>query len=400
MSILTVCELTRYIKRVFDNEPRMCSVFVQGEISNFKQHYSGHCYFTLKDNEAIIKAVMFKSRAQFLKFTPCNGLKVVAGGRVTVYERDGQYQLYVEHLMPQGVGELSIAYTELKAKLEQEGLFDVARKRQLPLIPRAVGIITSLTGAAVRDILTVAKRRHRGIPLFIHPVQVQGEEAPSQICYAIEFFNKLGNVDVIILGRGGGSIEELWAFNDERVIRAIAGSAIPIVSAVGHQTDFTLADFAADVRAATPSQAAEIVVPDAKELSRYVLSLKSAVDTAIVNIIKKKRLKLQLCLESRSLTCPMEFVSIRQQLVDNCIQRLLQATQKLFEAKTQQFKLITGKLAVLNPLAVLERGYSIVESDERVIIKRAADVVIGQEIKIIMHQGIIKAKVINMGDLS
>lgn len=397
MSILSVGDLTRYIKVVFDQDVKLTSVFVRGEISNFKQHYSGHCYFTLKDNEAVIKAVMFKSKAQYLKFVPNNGLKVVAGGRVAIYERDGQYQLYVEQLMPQGIGELSLAYAQLKEKLEREGLFDQDRKRELPLLPGAVGIITSPTGAAIRDILTVAQRRHPGIQLILYPVQVQGTEAPVQICNALKIFNQLKNIDVIIIGRGGGSIEELWSFNDERVVRAVANSLIPTVSAVGHQTDFTLADFAADVRAATPSQAAEIVIPDAKELSRYVLSLQNAVGSAMLNTLKKKRIKLEHCLDSRVFTCPRDLIADRQQHLDNQMQRLLHATNKIFTAKNQQFKLATEKLTVLNPLAVLSRGYSIVETTEKVVVRRASDLAIDQEIEIVMHQGQIRAKVTSTG---
>ncbi|MGI6093297.1 MAG: exodeoxyribonuclease VII large subunit [Veillonellaceae bacterium] len=400
MSILTVGDLTKYIKSVFDRDEKLVSVFVRGEISNFKQHYSGHCYFTLKDNEAVIKAVMFKSRAQYLKFAPCNGLKVIAYGRVTIYERDGQYQLYVEQLMPQGVGELSLAYAQLKEKLEQEGLFEPARKRELPFLPRAVGVITSPTGAAVRDILTVAKRRHPGIPLYLYPVQVQGSEAPGQICKALKILNKLKNVEVIIIGRGGGSIEELWSFNDERVVRAIADSVIPVVSAVGHQTDFTLADFAADLRAATPSQAAEIVIPDAKELSRYVLSLKNAVESAMLNILKKKRTRLEHCLDSWVFTCPRDIITDRHQQLDNQTQRLSQAVSKIFMAKKEHFKVATGKLTALNPLAVLSRGYSIVETTEKVLIKKANDVAINQEIDIVLHEGQIRAKVTNTEETS
>ncbi|MPL84352.1 Exodeoxyribonuclease 7 large subunit [bioreactor metagenome] len=399
LSVITVGDLTRYLKTILDHDSRLASVFVRGEISNFKQHYSGHCYFTLKDNEAVIKAVMFKSRSQYLKFVPTNGLKVIAGGKVTIYERDGQYQLYVEQMMPQGIGELSLAYAQLKEKLEGEGLFDLARKRQLPLLPKSVGVITSPTGAAVRDVLTVAKRRHPGIPLLLYPVQVQGDDAPGQICHALKVFNKLANVDVIILGRGGGSIEELWAFNDERVVRSVAKSVIPIVSAVGHQTDFTLSDFAADIRAATPSQAAEMVIPDAKELSRYVLGLQSAVESAVINTLKRNRTKLEHCLNSRVLTCPTEIIADRQQLLDSKIQRLLHAANTQYINKDQQFKVIAGKLAVLNPLSVLSRGYSIVESSDKRIVKSAEDVTVNQDISIVLYQGQITAKVTSTGEI-
>ena len=398
MSILTVSDLTRYLKMMFDRDTKLSSVFVRGEISNYKQHYSGHCYFTLKDTDSLIKAVMFKGRAQYLKFLPSNGLKVIAGGRVTVYERDGQYQLYVEQMMPEGVGELSLAYAQLKEKLEGEGLFDSSLKRKLPLLPKAVGIITSPTGAAIRDIFTVAKRRHSGIPLFLYPVQVQGDEAPGQICHAIDVFNRFKKVDVIILGRGGGSIEELWAFNDERVVRSIAKSIIPIVSAVGHQTDFTLSDFVADVRAATPSQAAEIVIPDARELLRYVVGLRTATATAIDNIISRNRTKLEYCLASSVLTCPQDMVDDRRQLLDKQIQKLMQSVTNLIINKDQRFKIATGKLTVLNPLAVLSRGYCIVETVDKTIVKNSCDVAVNQDISIVLHKGQITAKVTSTGE--
>ena len=229
LGILSVYEATKYIKQLFDRDKKLALLYIQGEISNYKRHSSGHCYFTLKDSEAIIRAVMFKSRAQFLKFEPYNGMKVIAGGRVTVFERDGQYQLYIDQMVPQGIGELSLAFVQLKEKLAKEGLFDDARKRPLPLLPKAIGIITSPTGAAVRDIISVAKRRHPGIRIVLYPVQVQGIDAPAQIVQAIQVFNSVGKMDVIIIGRGGGAIEELWAFNDETVVRAVAESAIHTV---------------------------------------------------------------------------------------------------------------------------------------------------------------------------
>jgi exodeoxyribonuclease VII large subunit len=249
VNILSVGAVTRYIKTLFEQDGTLADVMVRGEISNFKRHYSGHCYFTLKDSDATLRAVMFRGRAQLLRFEPKDGLKVIAGGQISVFERDGQYQLYVDQLIPEGVGELSLAFAQLKDKLTAEGLFDDARKRPLPALPQAVGIVTSPTGAAVRDIITVAKRRHPGVQLILIPVQVQGPEAPGQIVKALGILNRLRQTDVIIVGRGGGSIEELWAFNDESVVRAIAASELPVVSAVGHQTDFTLADFAADLRA-------------------------------------------------------------------------------------------------------------------------------------------------------
>lgn len=396
MSIITVGDLTRYIKSIFDNDRTMSAVFVRGEISNFKQHYSGHCYFTLKDNESTIKAVMFKSRSQYLKFIPTNGLKVIAAGRVTVFERDGQYQLYVEQLMPEGVGELSMAYAQLKDKLEKEGLFDAARKRCLPLLPKAVGIITSPTGAAIRDIVTVAKRRNAGIPLYLYPVQVQGVEAPGQIVNALRVLNSLDKVDVIILGRGGGSIEELWAFNDEAVARAIAISSIPVVSAVGHQTDFTLADFVADIRAATPSQAAELVIPDSKELSRYIKSLQNSMESAIANLLSKQRTRVEHCLLSTSLSCPRELFADKNQILDQYFQRLLQGMDRMITHKQHDFKILAEKLAVLNPLSALARGYSVVQTKDKRIVNKYRDTKINEELEVVLQEGQLDVKVIGI----
>lgn len=293
MAILSVAAVNRHIKALLEQDETLAGVLVRGEISNFKRHYSGHCYFTLKDSEATLRAVMFRSRAQLLKFEPKDGLKVIAGGRVSVFERDGQYQLYVEQLVPEGMGELSLAFAQLKDKLAAEGLFDESRKRPLPLLPRTVGIITSPTGAAVRDIVTVAKRRYPGVQLILNPVQVQGADAPPQIAAGIGLLNRHGRAEVIIVGRGGGSIEELWAFNDEQVVRAIAASNIPVISAVGHQTDYTLADFAADRRAATPSQAAEIAVPDVREMARYIQTLRTMLEKYILGIAAGRRERLE-----------------------------------------------------------------------------------------------------------
>lgn len=396
MSIYSVTEITRYIKELFDGSRTLRAVFVRGEISNFKRHYSGHCYFTLKDNGATIRAVMFKSKAQFVKFNPVDGLKVVAGGYVTVFERDGQYQLYVEQLLPEGIGELSLAFAQLKDKLAAEGLFDENRKQRLPLLPRTVGVITSPAGAALRDIVTVAKRRHAGVRLCLLPVLVQGPEAPRQIVNALNFFNESYPVDVIIAGRGGGSIEELWAFNDEAVVRGIAASKIPVVSAVGHQTDYTLADFAADVRAATPSQAAELVVPDARELFRYVGSLGSALETGIRNTIQNKRSRLEQSLQSRGLTQPLAAIDVKRQLVDASVQRLEEVFSKGFTSKQHQFKVEAQKLAMLNPLAVLGRGYGIIRSRQGRIIHKVTETAPGQQLEAVLRDGIIQLEVVGV----
>jgi len=393
MQIFSIGDVTRYIKHILDKDRTLNSIYVRGEISNFKRHYSGHCYFTLKDSDATIKTVMFRSRSQLLKFEPRDGMKVVVGGTVTVFERDGQYQLYADHMVPEGVGELSLAYEQLKEKLTAEGLFAQTRKKPLPVLPRAVGIITSPTGAAVRDIITVAKRRHPSIALVLFPVQVQGGEAPGQIVDALQVFNEYNQVDVIIIGRGGGSLEELWAFNDEKVVRAIAASTIPVVSAVGHETDFTLADFVADLRAATPSQAAEIVVPDIYELSRYVRTLENLMGTHIQAIVKEKRRSVLELRQSTALQRPMDLLAAKQQQVDLLQQRLIQITELQLTAKKHAFSIQAEKLAMLNPLSVLARGYSITRTKEGQVVSDASQVEPDQEIEILLSQGILSARV-------
>jgi exodeoxyribonuclease VII large subunit len=396
MNIFSVSEITKYIKQLFEYDSKVASVMVRGEISNFKRHYSGHCYFTLKDSNATIRAVMFKSRAQFLKFEPKDGMKVIAGGQITIFERDGQYQLYTAQLVPEGIGELSLAFAQLKEKLESEGLFADERKQTLPILPKTVGIVTSPTGAVLRDIITVSKRRHPGIMLKLYPVQVQGTEAPMQIVRGIEVFNQLNNVDVIIIGRGGGSIEELWAFNDEKVVRAIAASRIPIVSAVGHQTDYTLADFVADRRAATPSQAAEFVVPDVRELNKYVATLHNMLEGNIRNLVKNNIRRLEQSTQNRVFKNPYEAIAIRQQVLDHCVQRLDQTMKKIVLGKEHAFKVTTEKLAMLNPLAVLARGYSILRTMDGQLVKDAAILQTGQKIEVVLNQGMVEAEIIHV----
>jgi len=396
MTIFSVSEITRHIKELFECDPKVAHLFVRGEISNFKRHFSGHCYFTLKDSKATIKAVMFKSRVQTLKFEPKDGMNVIVGGQITVFERDGQYQLYAQQLVPDGIGELSLAFTQLKEKLEAEGLFADERKKPLPMLPKTVGIITSATGAVLRDIITVSKRRHPAVVLMLYPVLVQGAEAPPQIVHAIEVFNTLGKVDVIIVGRGGGSIEDLWSFNDERVVRAIAASVIPIVSAVGHQTDYTLTDFVADRRAATPSQAAEIVVPDVRELIKYITTLKSMLLHHAHNLLKNKRLRVQQSATSRVLHYPHEFIANRQQMLDSYMDRLDKSGKKIVMVKQHQFEILAEKLAMLSPLAVLTRGYSIVRDANGQLVNNVSTVQRGEQLEIVLHQGAMQVEVISV----
>jgi len=393
MQIISVSDLTRYIKQLFDSDQLLGMVYLRGEISNFKRHYSGHCYFTLKDQGSTIKAVMFKGRAQYLKFKPYDGLKVVAGGRVTVFERDGQYQLYVDQLLPEGTGELSIAFEQLKKKLSDEGLFDENRKKPLPAFPRSLGLVTSPTGAVLRDIFTVSKRRNPNIELILYPVQVQGTEAPLQIVHAIEVFNRIKTVDVMIVGRGGGSIEELWAFNDERVVRAIAASKIPIVSAVGHETDYTLSDFAADYRAATPSHAAEIVVPDIAALRQRVAMLQTSLETNIRSLLRNAKVRLKRLTDRRVFSRPKDLLISRQQTVDILGQRLMRAMQRIYTAKQHQLLVLSGKLDMLSPLAVLSRGYSITRLPDGRIVQSADQIMPGQDLEVILRYGILGVSV-------
>ncbi|HMM21273.1 MAG TPA: exodeoxyribonuclease VII large subunit [Selenomonadales bacterium] len=394
MTVLTVGAVTRYIKNLMEQDETLREVFVRGEISNFKRHYSGHCYFTLKDSEATLRAVMFRGRAQFLKFEPKDGLKVIAGGQISLFERDGQYQLYVEQLIPEGMGELSLAFAQLKDKLTAEGLFEESRKKPLPLLPAAVGIVTSPTGAAVRDIVTVAKRRHPGVPLVLFPVQVQGPEAPGQIAAAIDRLDRSQLVDVMIVGRGGGSLEELWAFNDERVVRAIAAAQTPVVSAVGHQTDYTLADFAADRRAATPSQAAELVVPDVRELIKYLTAMRTTLHSRMQKLLENRRARLERCLDSRVFSRPESLLADRRQLVDGLMQRLPQALRALVLAKQHRLSLAAEKLTVLSPLGVLARGYSIARTLDGEVVRRAGAVFPGQLLDVVLHRGALTVQVL------
>lgn len=397
MSIFSVTEVTRYIKHRFDQDSVLSALLVRGEISNFKYHTSGHCYFTLKDTQATIRAVMFKSKAQYLKFMPRDGMKVIVQGRIQVFERDGQYQLYADQIVPEGVGELSLAYEQLKQQLAKEGLFHEDRKKKLPLLPQAVGIITSLTGAALRDIVTVAKRRHQGISLVLYPVAVQGAEAAPQIAQAIRDFNTYGKVEVLIVGRGGGSLEELWSFNDERVVRAISESLIPIVSAVGHQTDYTLSDFAADLRAATPSQAAELVVPDVHELARQLRSQQERLQVHLRNQLRLKRLRIEACLNARIMRQPQELITKELQLLDDYQQRLISFMNQKAADERRKLMLFSEKLAMLNPFAVLKRGYSIVRRDDGQVITSQHQVSEGDELTLILTDGSLGVQVVRIG---
>ena len=391
--VMSVTELTAYIRRLFENDKLLGHLQIRGELSNFRRHHSGHCYFTLKDAGASLRCVMFRSRAINLKFAPSDGAMVKVSGYVSIYERDGSYQLYADTMVADGLGDLSAAFAKMREKLAAEGLFDESRKQPLPRIPRRVGVVTSPTGAALRDIVSVIKRRNSGIPVLLFPAQVQGDEAPAQLARGIDWLDRSGRVDLIIIGRGGGSIEELWAFNDERVVRAIAAAKTPVISAVGHQTDFTLSDFAADVRAATPSQAAELAVPDRVELVRRLESAQKRLRQSLQHRLVQRRLRLERCMASRLFRRPLELLRERELVLDQCRERLFNAMENTLSKKLQRWRLTTEKLNALNPMMVLQRGYSVVRRPMGPVIFRAQDVKIEDELDVLLQEGRLRVVV-------
>ncbi|MBR4720356.1 MAG: exodeoxyribonuclease VII large subunit [Clostridia bacterium] len=387
--IATVSQLNAYMKRLVEGQNALGDIWIKGEISNFKEHYSGHLYITLKDDGGVLKAVMFKSAAQNLAFKPEDGMRVLARGRIGVYEQSGTYQLYINEMTPDGIGELYIAYEKLKKRLAEEGLFDEKAKKPIPKYPEKVGVVTATTGAAVRDIINVITRRFPYCEIIIYPSLVQGAGAKENIVEAIEYFNEHNLCDTLIVGRGGGSIEDLWAFNEEEVARAIYASKIPIISAVGHETDFTIADFVADLRAPTPSAAAEIAVPSQIELSATISSIVGRIKTAELNYIKKLRLKSE-ALKPKS---PQSMIDDMRQKCDN----MLHQAEKSFRlTATQKRKIMSelcGKLNAMSPLAVLNRGYAIAEDEKNGIIKRVGNLEVGQIFKLTLSDGSCKCEV-------
>lgn len=373
-AVLTVAQLNAYIKQIIDSNSILSDVYIKGEISNFTNHRTGHFYFTLKDPASLIRAVMFKSAVSKLKFLPENGMKVIVRGRVSAFVRDGQYQIYVEQMEPDGIGSLYIAFEQLKRKLEAEGLFSPARKRPLPKIPTRIGIITSPTGAAVRDMINVTRRRFPLAKIVLFPSLVQGPDAPAQLIAGVDHFNAAMSVDVIIIGRGGGSIEDLWAFNDEALARTVAASAIPVISAVGHETDFTICDFAADMRAPTPSAAAEIAVPDTAELRRKINNIVGHMDLALTRVIGARRTQLAQLSKSRALTSPQNFIDDKRMSLLTLSARLEQDIKLTLTDKRGKFASLTASLEALNPMSVISRGYSAVYDDKGKLIKSVSQI--------------------------
>ncbi|MFB3160467.1 exodeoxyribonuclease VII large subunit [Neobacillus sp. 179-J 1A1 HS] len=429
---LSVLALTKYIKRKFDADPHLQDVHVRGEISNFKQHSSGHMYFTLKDEKARILAVMFSSQSRTMKFLPENGMKVVVKGDVSVYEPSGQYQMYIKEMQPDGIGELFLAYEQLRKRLETEGLFSIEQKTPIPSYPKTVGVITSPTGAAIRDIITTIKRRYPIANILVLPALVQGENAAASIARAIDKANKMNEIDVLIVGRGGGSIEELWAFNEEIVARAINKSAIPIISAVGHETDFTIADFVADMRAPTPTAAAELAVPHIDELMERLLQRKTRMLQSMNGKYRFEKQRLERAQRSYAFRYPQRLYEQKLEQVDKLTESLVRGAARLtdlkkskhgtihnrlirnhpkvalrdaevrferskkdiqramgqiFLKKQTEFERILATLQALSPLKIMERGFSLVYSEDNVLIKSVKQVKENEPIQIQLTDG-------------
>lgn len=406
-NIYSVSEINRFIRDVLNNQPELNNIQVAGELSNFKRYPSGHCYFTLKDKDSLLKGVMFRGKAISLGFEPHNGDKVIVIGKIQVYERDGVYQLYADMMLQQGAGNLMLAYEQLKAKLEAEGLFAEENKQALPVNPKTVGIVTSSAGAAVRDIITVSRRRSPGVKLLLYPVKVQGTGAAAEIAAAIEFFNRKKIADVLIVGRGGGSIEDLWAFNEERTVRAVAASKIPVISAVGHETDFTLCDFAADKRAATPSQAAELAVADTEAYRERIAFLSERCRTLFQHQLDLLEQKWERYSYSWALQDPERLYADKYQRLDMAWMSMVRSMEKRTRQRDHEFALQSLKnriqlliqqqehslalqaagLNSLSPLAVLARGYSVTETAGDKLVSSVEQVNWGDEIHTTVSDG-------------
>lgn len=364
---ITVTQLNSYIKNKMANDEYLNTVYIKGEISNYKHHYTGHLYFTLKDENSLIKCIMFKTYTSHLDFEPKDGMKVLILGTVSVFERDGVYQIYCKAMQEDGLGSLYTAYEQLKAKLEDEGLFDKANKKAIPLMPKTIGVLTSQTGSVIRDIINVSTRRNKNVNIKLLPVPVQGEGASIKIAEAIELMNAKKIADVIILARGGGSLEDLWPFNEEIVARAIYKSEIPIISAVGHETDFTIADFVADLRAPTPSAAAELAVPDVSKLQIDIEKYQNRLKLALSKKLDLMKLKYEKCINTRAFKNPYEKIENYYLTLDNYIKMITIGATNNYKENIHKFENIVSKLDSLSPLKILVRGYSITQKNGEVI---------------------------------
>ena len=393
-----VSELNQYIKNILESVPQLDNLLIRGELSNYKIYPSGHHYFTLKDAQGTLRCVMFKGSAMKLKFRPENGMKVIAAGRISVFPRDGAYQLYCTSLSADGVGDLYVAFEQLKEKLYAEGLFDPAHKKPLPLYPQRIAIVTSGAGAAVHDMIRILRRRYPLAKVLLLPVRVQGVEAPPEIVGAIRYANRWKLADVLITGRGGGSIEDLWAFNDERVARAIYESEIPVISAVGHEPDVTISDFVADRRASTPSNAAEIAVPDMTELLRDLQSAGNRMIQAELNLLQQKEQKLLTMADKRALTDPTAFMQDRRMQLDYVQQKLVSAAKPVVEKDSRRFAQLTAKLDAMSPLKVLGRGYAMAQNESGEVLRSAQQVEVGEQVRVRLGQGSLRCTVNEKGE--
>lgn len=385
--VYAVSEVNLYIKSLLDGTTALQEIYIRGEISNYKLYPSGHHYFTLKDGEGALRCVMFKGNASRLRFRPENGMKVVAFGRITVFPRDGAYQLYCSDLSADGIGDLHIAFEQLKEQLFKEGLFDPAHKKPLPKYPQRIAIVTSSAGAAVHDMIRVIRRRYPLAKILLLPVRVQGVEAPPEIVGAIRYANRWNVGDVLIVGRGGGSIEDLWAFNDERVARAIYASEIPVISAVGHEPDVTISDFAADVRAATPSHAGEIVVPDREELYQRLHQLSTAMGASQKKQLETLRIRLETAAKKRVLTDPMAFLQDKRMLLGYLQKNLSHCADAAMSAPKRRLAELSAALDALSPLKVLGRGYAMVTTEQGAVVRSVSEVKLDDHLSVSMGDG-------------
>ena len=392
--VLSISQVNEYIRGKMDTDPLLMGVAVRGEISNYKVYPSGHHYFTLKDEGAALKCVMFKGSAVKLRFRPNNGMQVIAMGRITVYPRDGAYQLYCTAMVVDGVGDLYAAFEQLKGKLAAKGLFDQSHKKPLPKLPGTIGVVTSSAGAAVHDILRVLRKRYPLTRVLLLPVRVQGVEAPGEIAAAIRYANLHKLADVLIVGRGGGSIEDLWAFNDERVAYAIYESDIPVISAVGHEPDFTISDFVADVRAATPSNAAELAVPDQIALRQLLDTMSDTVSGALIKQLRTARMRLDLLSKSPALRSPTGYLDQKNRTLELLQNRLISAQSQQIALKKQRYIAMTAKLDAMSPLKVLSRGYAMIQDEDGIVVRSLSQVEPGNTVNISLSDGNVSATVV------
>ncbi len=392
---MTVCELNNYIKDVIDNDMMLNNVYIKGEISNFKNHYSGHMYFTLKDETSLIKCVMFKSYTTNLDFVPKDGMNVVVLGSVSVFERDGVYQIYVKGMEEDGLGALYKAYEKLKEKLQTEGLFDDKYKKKIPMLPNSIGVVTSSTGAVIRDIINVTTRRFPKVNIKLYPSQVQGKGAAQTIVKAIEYFNNEKNVDLIIVARGGGSLEDLWPFNEEETARAIFKSEIPVISAVGHETDFTIADFVADLRAPTPSAAGELAVPSIDELIWKIQTSQRRLVMALKKKVSENRNRYEVLRNKKVFKDPYDTIRTHTLTIDAFLKRMYSRLLLIIKDDKIRLAQCASGLDKLSPLKTLLRGYSVLEKDDGKIIKSASELKEKDVVKIVLCDGEKKAEILN-----